>query len=399
MSETLYEYYRQQQVLPTYGGFQSREDLAAHERHRRRLFTDKLCLPPRLFRGARLLEFGPDAGENSLVFALWGADCTLAEPNHKAHPVIREYFRRFELRDRLSALESADVASFPDPGSEADRYDIIDAEGFIYAIKPESLWIDKLGRLARNDAFIVLFYCEAYGGFIELTLKAVQARMRQLTRLDAIESARRLFQVKWDSIPHKRKIESWVMDVLENPFVRLRYFLEPQALCRLMGEAGFSLYSSWPPYRDALDVHWFKAVRPLEEQMHRHQAFIARNRLAHMFGRKHYLSHLSGELEGQLWQLLAVVDGLIDRFDAERATQCSRSLSELTSVLKSDHLVSDAQDRQTSIQTLECFRRLFGLLADGSVSELVSFCNQDQAFISAWGMPSHFAVFRKNSCD
>src|SRR5437867_368083 len=107
---TMHGYYASQDVLPTYGRLASGADLEAHERHRRRLFTDKLCLPPRIFTGARLLELGPDAGENSLAFALWGADCTLVEPNHKAHPVIREYFRRFELRHRLSALESAAVA-------------------------------------------------------------------------------------------------------------------------------------------------------------------------------------------------------------------------------------------------------------------------------------------------
>ena len=60
-------------MLPTVGHFQEDTDLIAHEEHSRRLFLDKLKMPPQMFRGARLLEFGPDAGENSLVFALWGA--------------------------------------------------------------------------------------------------------------------------------------------------------------------------------------------------------------------------------------------------------------------------------------------------------------------------------------
>src|SRR5438034_4328867 len=153
----MYSYYEQQDVLPTYGAFASRADLDGHERHRRRLLTDKLHLPPRYFEGARLLEFGPDAGENSLVFALWGADCTLAEPHVRAHAVICEYFQRFGLGDRLVDLSAHDVAGYPVPAADTDRFDVVDAEGFLYTIQPSSIWIDKLGRLLRDDGLAILF--------------------------------------------------------------------------------------------------------------------------------------------------------------------------------------------------------------------------------------------------
>jgi hypothetical protein len=219
--------------------------------------------------------------------------------------------------------------------------------------------------------------------------------MRQLTGLSAVESANRLFQAKWNSIPHKRKMESWIMDVLENPFVRLRYFMEPRSLCDLMAKAGFSLYSSWPPYQDGLAVHWFKKEPTLEEQLHSQSVFISQNRLSHLFGRKHFLTRSSDDLEEMLWKLLTLVDGLIDRLDAEVAKQCGNFLSELALLLKSNDVVSDIPDLEASIQTIECFRRLFALMFNGSAADLVSFCNHDQAFIRAWGMPSHFAVFRK----
>ncbi len=67
MNETLYSYYRQQDVLPTVGHFQEDGDLIVHEEHRRQLFLDKLKMPPQMFRGALLLEFGPDAGEHSYL--------------------------------------------------------------------------------------------------------------------------------------------------------------------------------------------------------------------------------------------------------------------------------------------------------------------------------------------
>ncbi|MFM8468993.1 MAG: class I SAM-dependent methyltransferase [Limisphaerales bacterium] len=395
MSETLYGYSQQQEILPTHGAFKSVADLAPHEQHRRRLFTDKLKLPPALFRGARLLEFGPDAGENSLVFAQWGADCTLAEPNPKAHPVIREYFQRFGLGERLSALEAWDVKSFPEPASDAERFDLVDAEGFIYTIQPTDLWVRKCARLTRPGGFVVLFYYELCGGFLELMLRAVQARHRALTGLDAVASARALFQTKWDSIPHKRRLESWTMDVLENPFVRLKYFLEPGVLCGQMAAAGLWHYSSWPNYEGGLEVHWFKRELPGAERLRQQQDFIRRSRLSHLFGRKHFLPQVEDDFEPRLLALLAGVDGLIDQFSPERAGQLAKELSVLETGLRAAAPLAAHADTEKSLQTVASLRQLLRLLAAGEAATFVRFCNEDRAFIEAWGMPSHFAVFRR----
>lgn len=395
MSETLYGYYQQQDVLPTHGAFKSAADLAPHERHRRRLFTDKLKLPPAVFRGTRLLEFGPDAGENSLVFAQWGADCTLAEPNPKAHPVIREYFQRFGLGARLSALEAWDVKNFPEPATDAERFDLVDAEGFIYTIQPTELWVRKCAQLTRPGGMVVLFYYEMCGGFLELMLRVVQARHRALTGLDAVASARALFQTKWDSIPHKRRLESWTMDVLENPFVRLKYFLDPGALCEHMATAGLSHYSSWPSYDGGLDVHWFKRELPGAERLRQQRDFIRRSRLSHLFGRKHFLAQVEDTFESRVLALLAGVDGLIDQFSPERAERLATDIAVLEEGLHAAAPMAAPADTERSLQTVASLRQLLHVLALDDAGAIARFCNEDRAFIEAWGMPSHFAVFRR----
>lgn len=399
MSETLYGYYQQQAILPTHGAFKSAADLAPHERHRRRLFTDKLKLPPALFRGARLLEFGPDAGENSLVFAQWGADCTLAEPNHKAHPVIREYFQRFGLGARLRALEPWDVKNFPEPANDGERFDLVDAEGFIYTIQPTELWVRKCARLTRPGGLVVLFYYEACGGLLELMLRVVQARHRALTGLDAVASARALFQTKWDSIPHKRRLESWTMDVLENPFVRLKYFLDPIVLGELMAAAGMWHYSSWPAYDGGLDVHWFKRELPGAERLRHQRDFIRRSRLSYLFGRRHFLPHVDEAFEAGVLRLLVDVDRLIYQFTPEHAARLAEDLALLERGLQIAEPMSASADTERSRQTVTCLRQLLRVLAGGDAAALARFCNEDRAFIEAWGMPSHFAVFRRAEPD
>ena len=46
----------------------------------------------------------------------------------------------FELRRaaRLRALEPWDVKNFPEPANDGERFDLVDAEGFIYTIQPLS---------------------------------------------------------------------------------------------------------------------------------------------------------------------------------------------------------------------------------------------------------------------
>jgi len=391
---TLHEYYGQQEFLPTYGAFKSDQDLKVHEQHRRRLFTDKLYLPPRAFLNSRLLEFGPDSGENSLVFARWGADCTLVEPNPKAHPAIQEYFKQYNLSDKLRRLERSDIAEYAQRSGPYEKYDIIDAEGFIYTVKPDSLWMKLFARHLVDDGFVVLFYYEAFGSFLELVPKVIHSRMRQLTGINSVEAAQKLFNSKWNSIPHKRSMESWTMDVLENPFVRLANFYEPQALCRSMYEAGFSLYSSWPPYRDGLGIHWFKRVPSGDEQLESQNRFVAQSRLSHTFGRKLFLLESSRDVEQTLKGLLAATDAMLDSFDQHHVDKASGYLDFLASIICSDAVFAEAKDKAGALAIIRTLQKILDLLAKGAVPDLIAFCNSDEAFISSWGMPSHFAVFR-----
>jgi hypothetical protein len=396
--ETMYQYYGEQAVLPTHGHFKSGSQLELHARHRHDLFTQKLLLPPRLFRDARLIEFGPDAGENSLVFAQWGASCTLIEPNSKAHSVIKAYFQEFGLNDKLAGLQCRDVKAFAEQELPSEKFDFVDAEGFIYTVKPASMWIDLFSRITNNNGFVILFYCDPFGNFFELFKKVIHARVRKLTGASALETAQKLFLTKWNSIPHKRTLESWAMDVLENPFVRLTYLLEPQTLCRQMFDAGMYLYSAWPPYHDGLSVYWFKKTLSAEEQLAAQESFIARSRLSHLFGRKHFLLRPNPEAEQMLRRLLAATDALIDQFDPAQTAICLDCLSQIEALLGSDVVVADEKDTAEALLASRSTRHILELLADENIESLVTFCNEDPGFIRTWGMPSHFAVFQKRNC-
>ena len=393
--DTLHAYYRDQAVLPTHGRFQTEADLTAHALRRRQIFSGKLQLPPRLFKGAHLLEFGPDSGENSLVFARWGAECTLFEPNLKAHPVIVDYFERYRLTSHLVKLEAADVAALARREGVQPEYDFVVAEGFIYTVRPERMWIDLFARLLREQGLAVINYCETFGSWMELLTKVAHARVRSLTGWPALETAQKLFTAKWNTIPHMRAFESWVMDVLENPFVRLRYLLEPGALCRQMEAAGLRLYSSWPPYRNGLDVYWHKRTPDVEEEARSREAFLARSRVSHIFGKALFLR--SPAPEAQLLELVRLTDGLIDEFSTAAAEQVLEGLRALEQLVRTEVVYAEAGEHASAVSAVRSFAELMSVLKRGELEAIIRFCSHDAAFLRTWGMPYHFAVFAREA--
>jgi hypothetical protein len=390
----MYDYYRRQAVLPTEGGLVDEAQLDAHDLERRRLFTDRLGLPPAVFRDARLLEFGPDAGGNSLVFARWGASCTLAEPHAAAHRRIVDAFDRFAVRERLVELLTLDVDEFPNRSAD-DRFDVVDAEGFIYTVQPPSRWLSKFAGLVRSEGFAIVTFYEPAGSFFELLWKAVHSRYRELSGREGVEAAEDVFGVKWRSIPHRRSLESWTMDVLENPFVRAAHFVDPGELLASALEHGFALHASWPGYRSGFDVSWFK--RPVDQKLElsRHRDFIARSRISYMLGRPHFLTRGDLGIHRAIVVLVDAVDRLIDGMDPDLLAACRSGLESIAGALASDTTLSDPDDRERSLAVIASTERLLELLEGESAADIAAFCSSDPVFIETWGAPNHFLVLRR----
>jgi len=395
--DKLFNYYERQDVLPTFGNFKSSAALEAYASQRRELFSDKLVLPPRLFRDAEVLEFGPDSGENALVFATWGANLTLAEPNRHAHAKIQSYFAQFGQTTRLRELVSSDVEAF-----RCDRrFDIIDAEGFIYTVQPTENWLGIFHRLLNPDGYAVVSYYERYGGFFELALKAIHAAGKALTDRPALETARALFEAKWNSIPHTRSFESWLMDVLENPFVRYSYFLDAAALCTAAHGQGFDLHSAWPSYRDSLDVYWHKKVLSGDEKLPRATRHLDRSRLSFLGGRKLYLvgkTEAVSAISASIEALVLDIDRMIDDPFGDSLPRVIASLASLRAKIRSaEILADDPAELEAFAATLESFHHIFSTIAQRDMAGITALTRSDQAFLNAWGQPAHFLVIRKHA--
>jgi SAM-dependent methyltransferase len=387
----LYEYYERQSILPTHARFEKQEELQRYIASRRDLFEEKLSLPVRLFSSADVLEFGPDSGENSLAFASWGANLTLVEPNAAALPAIESYFERFTMKDRLVDIVQSDVLGFP-----GDRqYDFVDAEGFIYTV-PTEAWLDVFARVLRPGGWFVVSYYERRGALIELFLRALHAETTRMGRWDASQTAHRLYDAKWASIPHTRSFDSWVMDVLQNPFVRSSEFIDPSLLMSQASSRGFSLYSSWPMYRDGLQVFWHKRRRTTADELEAAQAHLRRSIPSFVAGEKVYVASADRELEVIEQHVAAALDALdeIVLGKGRSDTGLDEALAAFQSAIEQAPVIQDDGGRTRLVETIAALRRASALVAAGALDELCAFTSSDAAFVRAWGMPAHFAVFQ-----
>ncbi len=279
------------------------------------------------------------------------------------------------------------------------RFDLIDAEGFIYTVQPSDKWLGIFHRLLNPDGYAVVSYYERYGGFFELALKAIHAAGKALTGRAPLDTAKTLFEAKWNSIPHTRSFESWLMDVLENPFVRHRYFLDAVALCTAAHGQGFDVHSAWPAYRDSLDIYWHKKVLSGDDKLHRARRHLDRSRLSFLGGRKLYLvgkSDAVKAISASIEALVLDVDGMIDDPLGASLPRVVAGLASLRETVRTtDVLADDVADIDAIIATLDSFHRIFAAIGQHDAAAVTALTQSDPAFINTWGQPAHFLVIRK----
>jgi hypothetical protein len=392
----MHGYYQARGLSPTFGNLHSTDDLERHAADRARLFTDRLHLPPRLFRDARVLEFGPDTAENALVFAKWGATVDLVEPNRQAWPQIEAYFRQHGLEASFGGLDGTAIQDFV----TRRAYDVVVAEGFIHTVQPASSWIATACPAVAPGGFLVLFYYERSAILVELFHRAMHVGFGRLSGQATVETARQLFGTKWEAIPHVRRFESWVMDVLENPYTSVRYTLDAQALIVALSNAGFDLYQSWPRYRDELRMAWHKAPERPEEMIAETARHLPRLAIAHALG-KSLFAH------GPEADIVAVrdrLDGLLGALESVIHADASGAWQRISEALDAlGRCVSDPtlylaptpgiqKEAEAALSSLATVARL---LASGLQEKVIAFASTDPVFRKTWGQPAHYAVFRR----
>jgi SAM-dependent methyltransferase len=213
---------------------------AAAEARLSGLFRDHLKFPPRMFRGATLLDAGAGTGERTVFYSRWGARCTLADINADALARARTIFDRFAPSDHQARFIESSLFGL----SLSDTYDLVVCDGVLHHTADKERGFSHLAQYVGADGYFILGIGNRAGYF--------RANLQRLVLFhygrtpEAIEAlAPRFFPERLERAVRfggrtRRAIiyDSYVNPKIDTPLVSdvLRWF----------HEAGLTLYSTWP---------------------------------------------------------------------------------------------------------------------------------------------------------
>lgn len=384
----MYEYYESQPTLPTVANFKSLESFQRYENQRKDLITEKLNIPVQFFQDREILEFGPDSGENALVFAKWGAKLHLVEPNQEGINTTKKNFNHFNLSNAIQSITKTDIN-----GYTSDKlFDLIVAEGFVHSIKPDQSWISKFFTLTAPNGLVLISYTNTYGAFMELLYSLIAAYIKRKTESTSEYNLilKKIFKTKWNSVHHTRSFESWQMDVIDSPYnSRLLYTVNPEKLLNMAYQNGFTLYSSWPNYKNKNDIYWHKNLITEKEKLALSIEQIQKDQLSFFLGQQATYTLDYKKINPKLLSLLKSMDAWKKNFSSEKATEALLSVKKVLAVFKKENI-----DKK-NFAKITCIQSLFQFINNDEIKKLITFCNTNKTFIHHWGMPTHIVVFRR----
>ena len=395
--KSLLHYYKSKKLKTSFRnlGFDNR--FTQYESQRKHFFETKLGIPVQTFGQQKLIEFGPECGENSLCFAHWGALLTLVEPNLSCHIKIKEYFRNFDYEDKLRGLSAELIEHY----KTDQQYDIVDAEGFLASIRPMEQWLSLINSLLRINGIFIVSYFERHGAFSERYLSVLCKTLLANSDSQGLTHKKifsKLVKTKWDGVNSLRSLNTWYQDHIENPFSSSNYQIDGRDLISKASKQHLTLHASFPNYLDKLWVGWSKNFFASSSLVDQTLEFFNRSRLSFIVGKKCFFTGSCEELRlfnesiDYLLKSLATLDCSVDKMSTETL---QHSMTELLSFLQNNSDKFFAEDLSKQIDGIELLIDCLANAENGNVDKISCLLRRDSWFNEFWGTPVHFCVFRR----
>jgi len=361
-------YYQKNKVNPVFIETRGKK-WEKHISVRVNLYENHLKLPISWFEGKRILEFGPNGGENSLILAMYGAQISLVEPHKMIHKRIRTLYNEASLEDYLLNIDIRTLEQYKDD----ELYDLVIAEGFIHALPDRLEVIRKLCSFSSN--FVIFTYNEKPGWFFESLKRAVFKKIMDLCELSnsnwekTLDLACKIFLDSYEKLGSARSFDSWVRDILLNPAGTSKIFNSLNQLFPIFKKLNFEYYSGSPVWDLRYGHKWYKdvsVINLLDEYRKNIPFFITGNKNEEIG--EGCISKINSMTE----KFLDYSSGLIDF----REIEC---LSRL------DPLKWEYADE---------INQLLILLSEGTPQMIIDYYKQS-SICNMWGMPHHYVCLKK----
>ena len=393
----LISFYKENDLKASFRNLNSKNSLLAYHTMRNRFFSERLNLLPYNFNNLNILEFGPESGENSLSFALNGAKLTLVEPNQDSCKRLLSYFKDYNLENKIQNLFTTDMLNF----DVKQKFDFIDAEGFVATIKPYDLWFKKSHKLLKKEGLLLISFFEKRGSFFERfinLLPKISLENTNDSKKNHKSFIKSVMKNKFPANNLSRSIDTWYFDHLINPFAQINWQIDSQNLIDYANKFGFSLYSSYPNYKNNNEVTWYKSSQDTKKFLEDTKENIKRNSLSFMFGGNFYFYGPKNKLALFDEIIMKIISRLSDLEKIVSITKVENFINEISELrsflyIHKDYFLSEAF--KNGIVGLNILIEILELAKSNKSDLIIKKLSNNNWFKNFWGSPVHFTVFRK----
>jgi len=248
------DFYSSHNIIPVH---QDLSDLETHVFRRKYLYRT-LGVPPSLFKGGSVIEFGPGTGDNAVATSTYGLDkYFLVDGNPASVRELNNKRTRGMITAKTCQIVESDIYNYRDDG----RYDVVICEGLI----PGQ---DRPGQLLNH----ISSFCVP-GGVVIFTTISYTSQLAEICRRtfrpaigtnkipfeQQVQVASRIFRSHLTTFGvSTRPIEDWVQDNILHDWL-----ISDNQVFSLMDsidvfEGRFQFLSSSP--RFLVDDRWYKSV-------------------------------------------------------------------------------------------------------------------------------------------
>jgi 2-polyprenyl-3-methyl-5-hydroxy-6-metoxy-1,4-benzoquinol methylase len=252
---TLHEIYTHYEFNPVEYNLNNK-NFKNFENQRKNLFEDYLKIPLRLLNDKKLIEFGPANGEKTLIYAKYGAELTVVEPNKKFLNNLKKNLGKFNVKFNS-------YNTFIENFKTNNKYDFVILENFLTSIKKRNLALKNVTKTLNKNGFIIFTYHNPEGFFLEYFKKFILNSYTEKKNLKKINQilfvAKKFFSKKFSKISHTRNFNQYMMDnFILNDFIE-QTFWDFNDIIKTASSLNLRFYSSWPNY-NSYQSNWHKNI-------------------------------------------------------------------------------------------------------------------------------------------
>ena len=136
----------------TYFSIINKKNIKKLENQRKVLFHNKLNLPIELFKNKKLLDLGSGTGMYSIIYNLWGSDCTLVEYDKQSYKKSKEIFTKFQQKKSTNKFINKDIFKF----RGKSLYDIVHCNGVLHHLVNKEQGIRLMSQNLKKGGIFIL---------------------------------------------------------------------------------------------------------------------------------------------------------------------------------------------------------------------------------------------------